>query len=198
VLRRSGRSDGGSAISSETDLSKAAGRRRARFRPCFEATQIGAGTLGAKMPKLPIGAAMLARMLRTDEDLRTWGIGIAGCGDATGFSNTGTNALATANSIGAAFIMLAACGSRAQISRSSWILVKWVERDQPVQFSTKNHVGDDGSDCRYCNTSVSKQPASAGINSDAVCMNCHKQDLWAGQSDLEPVTIEFPNRKRFE
>src|SRR5438477_12698845 len=34
--------------------------------------------------------------------------------------------------------------------------------DQPVPFSHKHHVGDDGIDCRYCHTSVEKS-AFAGL-----------------------------------
>ncbi|MEP6900635.1 MAG: cytochrome c3 family protein, partial [Actinomycetota bacterium] len=41
-----------------------------------------------------------------------------------------------------------------QIARSSYLTGTFVERQQPVQFSHKHHVGDDGIDCRYCHTSV--------------------------------------------
>jgi hypothetical protein len=34
--------------------------------------------------------------------------------------------------------------------------------EQPVPFSHKHHVGDDGIDCRYCHASV-EQSAFAGI-----------------------------------
>src|ERR1035441_9145707 len=33
-----------------------------------------------------------------------------------------------------------------------------VARQQPVPFSHKHHVTDDGIDCRYCHTTVEKSP----------------------------------------
>lgn len=44
---------------------------------------------------------------------------------------------------------------------------------QPIPFSHKHHVGDDGIDCRYCHTTVEKS-ASAGMPSTQVCLTCHK------------------------
>jgi hypothetical protein len=46
--------------------------------------------------------------------------------------------------------------------------------DQPVPFSHKHHVGDDGIDCRYCHTSV-ETSAFAGLPSTQTCMTCHSQ-----------------------
>jgi hypothetical protein len=45
---------------------------------------------------------------------------------------------------------------------------------QPLPFSHRHHVGDDGIDCRYCHTSVEKT-ASAGMPATEVCMTCHSQ-----------------------
>ena len=56
---------------------------------------------------------------------------------------------------------------------------------QPVQFSHKHHVGDDGIDCRYCHNSV-ETSADAGMPPTKTCMNCHSQ-LFATTSYLEPV-----------
>ncbi len=39
-----------------------------------------------------------------------------------------------------------------QIARSSYLTNRFLERQQPVQFSHKHHTGDDGIDCRYCHT----------------------------------------------
>ncbi len=61
--------------------------------------------------------------------------------------------------------------------------------DQPVPFSHKHHVGDDGIDCRYCHTSVEKS-AFAGIPSTQICMTCHSQ-LWNEASLLAPVRQSF-------
>jgi len=45
---------------------------------------------------------------------------------------------------------------------------------QPIPFSHKHHVGDDGIDCRYCHTTV-ETAAHAGLPSTAVCLGCHSQ-----------------------
>jgi hypothetical protein len=56
---------------------------------------------------------------------------------------------------------------------------------QPIAFSHKHHVGDDGIDCRYCHASVEKD-AFAGIPSTEVCMTCHSQ-LFTDAAILEPL-----------
>ncbi|WP_448170674.1 cytochrome c3 family protein [Rhizobacter fulvus] len=45
---------------------------------------------------------------------------------------------------------------------------------QPIPFSHKHHVGDDGIDCRYCHTTV-ETGAYAGLPSTGVCLSCHSQ-----------------------
>jgi len=61
--------------------------------------------------------------------------------------------------------------------------------EQPVPFSHKHHVGDDGIDCRYCHTSVG-QSAFAGIPPLATCMTCHSQ-LYTHQKALAPLLAAF-------
>ena len=56
---------------------------------------------------------------------------------------------------------------------------------QPIPFSHKHHVGDDGIDCRYCHYSVEKS-SFAGIPSTEVCMTCHSQ-LFKDASVLAPL-----------
>jgi hypothetical protein len=107
-----------------------------------------------------------------------------------------TNALARTTIFGAIFILLAALWVTAEINRSSWITGQSVERQQPVQFSHKHHVGDDGVDCRYCHTSV-EITASAGMPSTNTCMSCHKQ-IWADSPYLEPVRASFRTSKPIE
>jgi hypothetical protein len=57
--------------------------------------------------------------------------------------------------------------------------------DQPVPFSHKHHVTDDGIDCRYCHTSVEKS-SFAGLPSTETCMTCHSQ-IWKDAPALAPV-----------
>ena len=57
--------------------------------------------------------------------------------------------------------------------------------EQPVPFSHKHHVGDDGIDCRYCHSTV-ETSAFAGIPPISTCMTCHSQ-LYTDQAMLKPV-----------
>jgi hypothetical protein len=61
--------------------------------------------------------------------------------------------------------------------------------DQPVPFSHKHHVNDDGIDCRYCHTTV-ETSSFAGLPPTQTCMNCHSQ-VWAQSPALEPVRQSF-------
>ncbi|MFM9903458.1 MAG: cytochrome c3 family protein [Pyrinomonadaceae bacterium] len=83
-----------------------------------------------------------------------------------------------------------------QIARSSYLTGRYLEKQQPVQFSHKHHVGDDGIDCRYCHQTV-ETTASAGMPSTQTCMNCHSQ-LWADSPYLEPVRASFRDNKPIE
>jgi hypothetical protein len=56
---------------------------------------------------------------------------------------------------------------------------------QPIPFSHKHHVGDDGIDCRYCHTTV-ETSAHAGLPSTAVCLGCHAQ-IYRDQPMLAPL-----------
>jgi hypothetical protein len=100
-----------------------------------------------------------------------------------------TNTLSKLSIFGAIFIIAGIIWVVAQINRSSYATQAFVARPQPVQFSHKHHVGDDGIDCRHCHTSVETE-AFAGIPSTKVCMNCHSQ-IWADSSILEPVRASF-------
>jgi hypothetical protein len=57
--------------------------------------------------------------------------------------------------------------------------------DQPIMFSHKHHVGDDGIDCRYCHTTV-ETSASAGMPSTGICLSCHSQ-LFRDAPALAPL-----------
>ena len=61
--------------------------------------------------------------------------------------------------------------------------------EQPVPFSHKHHVGDDGIDCRYCHSSV-EQSSFAGIPPLTTCMTCHSQ-LYTNQPALAPLVTAF-------
>lgn len=57
--------------------------------------------------------------------------------------------------------------------------------EQPIPFSHKHHVGDDGIDCRYCHTSVEKS-GFAGMPSTQICLTCHSQ-LFLDAPALQPL-----------
>lgn len=107
-----------------------------------------------------------------------------------------TNTLARLSIFGGLFILAAAAWAVAEINRSSWNTGAFVERQQPVQFSHKHHVGDDGIDCRYCHTSV-ETSASAGLPPTKTCMNCHSQ-LWLDSPYLEIVRTSWKTNKPIE
>lgn len=75
------------------------------------------------------------------------------------------------------------------IGRSSYVTRAHEFREQPVQFSHRHHVADDGIDCRYCHTSV-ETSAFAGIPPTKTCMNCHSE-IWPDAPILEPVRASF-------
>lgn len=83
-----------------------------------------------------------------------------------------------------------------QFARSSYVTGRYLEKQQPVQFSHKHHVGDDGIDCRYCHTTV-ETSASAGMPPTQTCMNCHSQ-IWADSPYLEPVRASYRDNKPIE
>src|SRR5437879_6889543 len=104
-----------------------------------------------------------------------------------------TNYLARTTIYGAIFILVAALFVAAEITRSGWNTGQYIERQQPIQFSHKHHVGDDGIDCRYCHTSV-ETSAVAGIPPTKTCMNCHSL-LFADSQYLEPVRESYRTGK---
>ena len=100
-----------------------------------------------------------------------------------------TNALAKISIYGAIFVVVAALWATVELNRSAWNTGQWLERQQPVQFSHKHHVGDDGIDCRYCHTGV-ETSATAGIPPTKTCMTCHSV-LFNDSGYLEPVRESY-------
>ena len=79
------------------------------------------------------------------------------------------------------------------VARSNYVTRAHEYVEQPVQFSHRHHVKDDGIDCRYCHTSVETSPF-AGIPPTKACMNCHSQ-IWQTAPILEPVRASFREDK---
>jgi len=107
-----------------------------------------------------------------------------------------TNTISRVSVFGGIGIIVVLVATLAAINRSSYVTAVGVARSQPVQFSHKHHVSDDGIDCRYCHTSV-EESSFAGIPSTKICMNCHTQ-IWAESPILEPVRESFRTGKSLE
>jgi hypothetical protein len=107
-----------------------------------------------------------------------------------------TNTISRVSVFGGIGIVVVFVATLAAINRSSYVTEVGVARSQPVQFSHKHHVSDDGIDCRYCHTSV-EESSFAGIPSTKICMSCHTQ-IWAESPILEPVRESFRTGKSLE
>lgn len=60
---------------------------------------------------------------------------------------------------------------------------------QPIPFSHKHHVTDDGIDCRYCHATV-ETSSFAGIPPTHTCMSCHSK-IWVNSPMLAPVRDSY-------
>jgi hypothetical protein len=107
-----------------------------------------------------------------------------------------TNTISRLSIFGGLALVVAIAAAFAAINESSYISEVGVARIQPVPFSHKHHVTDDGIDCRYCHTSVEKS-SFAGIPPTKICMNCHTQ-IWSDSEMLDPVRESFRTGKSLE
>jgi hypothetical protein len=103
------------------------------------------------------------------------------------------NSLAKVSVVGTGLLICGILGAAYSIDRGHFITNVGVAPDQPVPFSHKHHVGDDGIDCRYCHTSV-ETSSFAGIPPTETCMSCHSQ-IWTNAEMLEPVRASFRTGK---
>jgi hypothetical protein len=95
------------------------------------------------------------------------------------------NSIAKVSIVGGVLLLGAVIALAYTIDRGSYITDVRVVKAQPVPFSHKHHVLDDGIDCRYCHTSV-ETSARAGLPATEICMSCHSQ-IWTNAAVLEPV-----------
>src|SRR5215467_156886 len=100
-----------------------------------------------------------------------------------------TNTFSRITIYGAVFALAFFTWGFATLDRSGYETREAQVREQPVPFSHKHHVSDDGIDCRYCHTSV-ETSSFAGLPPTETCMTCHSQ-IWANASVLEPVRASF-------
>ena len=107
-----------------------------------------------------------------------------------------TNTISKLSIFGTAILLVALVAALAAINESPYITEVGVARGQPVPFSHKHHVGDDGIDCRYCHNSV-ETSSFAGIPPTKTCMTCHSQ-IWADTPMLAPVRESFREDKSIQ
>ena len=107
-----------------------------------------------------------------------------------------TNTISKVTIYGAIFILGGLGYLIFAVNQSPYYTDVNVARQQPVPFSHKHHVTDDGIDCRYCHTSVEKS-SFAGIPTTQICMSCHSK-LWLNSSLLEPVRTSYSTDKSLE
>ncbi len=82
------------------------------------------------------------------------------------------------------------------MDRGSWITSIEVAPEQPIPFSHKHHVKDDGIDCRYCHTSV-ETSSFAGLPPTETCMSCHSQ-IWINATLLQPLRDSWTSGRSIE
>ncbi len=107
-----------------------------------------------------------------------------------------TNFISRFSVFSAIFLIGLALVAVLAVARSPYMTRQNISREQPVQFSHKHHVGDDGIDCRYCHTSVDTS-AVAGIPPTQTCMNCHSV-LFNAAPYLEPIRESYRSDKSIE
>jgi hypothetical protein len=107
-----------------------------------------------------------------------------------------TNTISKVSIFGGLLVLAALALFGGEILRSPYVTQAYVARNQPVPFSHKHHVADDGIDCRYCHTSV-EESSFAGVPPTKTCMNCHSM-IWADSPMLEPVRESFETDQSLE
>ena len=104
-----------------------------------------------------------------------------------------TNTISRVSIFGGAFIVAGLLAVGGLVFRSPYVTGVGNAVEQPIPFSHKHHVGDDGIDCRYCHTSV-ENSSFAGLPPTQTCMNCHSQ-LFSNSPLLAPVVESFRTGK---
>ena len=107
-----------------------------------------------------------------------------------------TNSISKVSIIGGLVLVGGLVAVAYSVDRGSYMTFVRVVRDQPVPFSHKHHVTDDGIDCRYCHTSV-ETSRFAGVPATEICMSCHSQ-IWTNAAILEPVRASWRTGQSIE
>jgi hypothetical protein len=106
------------------------------------------------------------------------------------------NSIAKFSIAAAVILVCSTIGIAYAIDRGPWITDVGVAPVQPIYFSHKHHVKDDGIDCRYCHTSV-ENSGYAGLPPTETCMSCHSQ-IWNNATVTEPIRQSWATGKSIE
>ncbi len=106
------------------------------------------------------------------------------------------NSIAKVSIAAAVILVFSTIGIAYVIDRGPWVTDVGVAPVQPIFFSHKHHVKDDGIDCRYCHTSV-ENSGYAGLPPTETCMSCHSQ-IWNNASVTEPIRQSWASGKSIE
>ena len=107
-----------------------------------------------------------------------------------------TNTISRVTIFGALFFVAFLAWVSGALYRSPYVTRQLSPIEQPVPFSHKHHVTDDGINCRYCHTSA-ETSSFAGIPPTKTCMNCHAM-IWSDAPMLEPVRKSFQTGQSIE
>lgn len=116
--------------------------------------------------------------------------------DTHRFFRPASNLLIRLTLIGILLIVGAGGWASYEILGSPFFTRAGMSEDQPVPFSHKHHVGDDGIDCRYCHATVERS-AYAGMPTSETCMKCHSE-IWTTAPVLAPVRASFVSKTPIE
>jgi hypothetical protein len=106
------------------------------------------------------------------------------------------NYIAKFSIVAAVLLACSTIGIAYVIDRGPWMTDVGIAPVQPIYFSHKHHVKDDGIDCRYCHTSV-ETSGFAGLPPTETCMSCHSQ-IWNQASVTEPIRQSWASGKSIE
>jgi hypothetical protein len=86
-------------------------------------------------------------------------------------------------------ILIGAIGILAWEVNNSYNVYRGEHLLQPIPFSHRHHVTDDGIDSRFCHVTV-ETSSFAGIPSTHTCMTCHSK-IWVNSPMLQPVRESY-------
>ncbi|MGA8027061.1 MAG: cytochrome c3 family protein [Bryobacteraceae bacterium] len=107
-----------------------------------------------------------------------------------------SNTIAQVSLTGIVVLLGVTLGVAYTMDRGDWMTFVRVAPEQPIPFSHKHHVKDDGIDCRYCHTGV-ETSHYAGLPPTETCMTCHSQ-IWSNASLTQPIRDSWATGKSIE